>query len=88
MADLSALLKRSVIFYSIGIKTANHCKGKDSSLCLFWNSSHSEPLLAKYLFLYFQVLTDHKDALFVLIAIFIIFCTTATLCLVFVPKVT
>ncbi|XP_026318221.1 gamma-aminobutyric acid type B receptor subunit 2 isoform X3 [Hyposmocoma kahamanoa] len=32
------------------------------------------------------VLTDHKDALFVLIAIFIIFCTTATLCLVFVPK--
>ncbi|KAM3956902.1 gamma-aminobutyric acid type B receptor subunit 2 [Aphomia sociella] len=32
------------------------------------------------------VLSDHKDALFVLIAIFIIFCTTATLCLVFVPK--
>ncbi|VVC87570.1 unnamed protein product, partial [Leptidea sinapis] len=32
------------------------------------------------------VLADHKDALFVLIAIFIIFCTTATLCLVFVPK--
>ncbi|XP_045779674.1 gamma-aminobutyric acid type B receptor subunit 2 isoform X2 [Maniola jurtina] len=32
------------------------------------------------------VLADHKDVLFVLIAIFIIFCTTATLCLVFVPK--
>ncbi|KAL0859671.1 hypothetical protein ABMA27_010790 [Loxostege sticticalis] len=32
------------------------------------------------------VLSDHKDALFVLIAIFIIFCTTGTLCLVFVPK--
>ncbi|XP_038219315.1 gamma-aminobutyric acid type B receptor subunit 2 isoform X1 [Zerene cesonia] len=32
------------------------------------------------------VLADHKDALFVLISIFIIFCTTATLCLVFVPK--
>ncbi|OWR55291.1 gaba-b receptor, partial [Danaus plexippus plexippus] len=32
------------------------------------------------------VLADHKDALFVLIAIFIIFCTTGTLCLVFVPK--
>ncbi|XP_026733435.1 gamma-aminobutyric acid type B receptor subunit 2 [Trichoplusia ni] len=32
------------------------------------------------------VLQDHKDALFVLIAIFIIFCTTGTLCLVFVPK--
>ncbi|XP_013163556.1 PREDICTED: gamma-aminobutyric acid type B receptor subunit 2-like, partial [Papilio xuthus] len=33
-----------------------------------------------------HVLADHKDALFVLISIFIIFCTTATLCLVFVPK--
>ncbi|XP_021203983.1 gamma-aminobutyric acid type B receptor subunit 2 isoform X1 [Bombyx mori] len=32
------------------------------------------------------VLADHKDALFVLIGIFIIFCTTGTLCLVFVPK--
>ncbi|XP_068624741.1 gamma-aminobutyric acid type B receptor subunit 2 [Battus philenor] len=32
------------------------------------------------------VLADHKDALFILISIFIIFCTTATLCLVFVPK--
>ncbi|XP_045526687.1 gamma-aminobutyric acid type B receptor subunit 2 isoform X1 [Pieris brassicae] len=32
------------------------------------------------------VLADHKDALFVLISIFIIFCTTGTLCLVFVPK--
>lgn len=33
------------------------------------------------------VLSDHKDAVFVLISIFIIFCTTATLFLVFVPKV-
>lgn len=33
------------------------------------------------------VLSDHKDAVFVLIAGFIIFCTTGTLCLVFVPKV-
>lgn len=37
--------------------------------------------------MFLQVLSDHKDALFVLIAIFIIFCTTGTLCLVFVPKV-
>jgi len=33
------------------------------------------------------VLSDQKDAVFVLISIFIIFCTTATLILVFVPKV-
>ncbi len=33
------------------------------------------------------VLSDHKDAVFVLISIFIIFCTTATLFLVFIPKV-
>ncbi|XP_058813758.1 gamma-aminobutyric acid type B receptor subunit 2 [Topomyia yanbarensis] len=32
------------------------------------------------------VLSDRKDAVFILISIFIIFCTTATLCLVFVPK--
>lgn len=32
------------------------------------------------------VLQDHKDALFIIIAVFIIFCTTGTLCLVFVPK--
>ncbi|XP_048486875.1 gamma-aminobutyric acid type B receptor subunit 2 isoform X1 [Plutella xylostella] len=32
------------------------------------------------------LLADHKDALFIFIAVFIIFCTTATLCLVFVPK--
>ena len=34
------------------------------------------------------VLRDELNASFVLIAIFIIFCTTGTLCLVFVPKVT
>ena len=34
------------------------------------------------------VLQDELNASFILIAIFIIFCTTGTLCLVFVPKVT
>lgn len=33
------------------------------------------------------VLRDQQDASFVIISIFIIFCSTATLCLVFVPKV-
>ena len=33
------------------------------------------------------VLRDQQDAAFVIISIFIIFCSTATLCLVFVPKV-
>lgn len=33
------------------------------------------------------VLSDKKGIVFVLISIFIIFCTTATLCLVFIPKV-
>lgn len=33
------------------------------------------------------VLSDRRDAVFILISVFIIFCTTATLCLVFVPKV-
>jgi hypothetical protein len=33
------------------------------------------------------VLQDQQDAAFVIISIFIIFCSTATLCLVFVPKV-
>ena len=33
------------------------------------------------------VLQDELNASFILIAIFIIFCTTGTLCLVFVPKV-
>lgn len=33
------------------------------------------------------VLADRRDAVFILISLFIIFCTTATLCLVFVPKV-
>ena len=33
------------------------------------------------------VLDEQKNASFIIIAIFIIFCTTATLCLVFVPKV-
>lgn len=33
------------------------------------------------------VLSDRKDAVFILISLFIIFCTTATLFLVFVPKV-
>jgi len=32
------------------------------------------------------VLSDRKDAVFILISLFIIFCTTGTLCLVFVPK--
>ncbi|XP_037951958.1 gamma-aminobutyric acid type B receptor subunit 2-like [Teleopsis dalmanni] len=32
------------------------------------------------------VLSDRKDLVFVLLSFFIIFCTTATLCLVFVPK--
>lgn len=34
-----------------------------------------------------HVLTDKHDASFLIISIFIIFCTTATLCLVFLPKV-
>lgn len=33
------------------------------------------------------VLRDQQDAAFVIISIFIIFCSTTTLCLVFVPKV-
>lgn len=33
------------------------------------------------------VLADRREAVFVWISVFIIFCTTATLCLVFVPKV-
>ena len=33
------------------------------------------------------VLKDEQNASFILISIFIIFCTTGTLCLVFVPKV-
>ncbi|CAG7723615.1 unnamed protein product, partial [Allacma fusca] len=33
-----------------------------------------------------HVLSDKQDASFVIISIFIIFCTTATLCLVFLPK--
>ena len=33
------------------------------------------------------VLNEHPNASFVLISVFIIFCTTGTLCLVFVPKV-
>lgn len=34
-----------------------------------------------------HVLTDKHDASFFIISLFIIFCTTATLCLVFLPKV-
>ena len=34
------------------------------------------------------VLKDEQTASFVIISVFIIFCTTLTLCLVFVPKVT
>ena len=33
------------------------------------------------------VLQEHQNASFIIISIFIIFCTTGTLCLVFVPKV-
>ena len=33
------------------------------------------------------VLKDELNASFIIISIFIIFCTTGTLCLVFVPKV-
>jgi len=33
------------------------------------------------------VLSDKQDASFIIISVFIIFCTTGTLCLVFVPKV-
>lgn len=33
------------------------------------------------------ILRDQQDASFVIISIFIIFCSTTTLCLVFVPKV-
>ncbi|XP_039287226.1 gamma-aminobutyric acid type B receptor subunit 2-like isoform X2 [Nilaparvata lugens] len=33
------------------------------------------------------VLSDQQDASFIIISIFILFCTTATLCLVFVPKI-
>ncbi|XP_022693376.1 gamma-aminobutyric acid type B receptor subunit 2-like [Varroa jacobsoni] len=32
------------------------------------------------------VLRDHQDAAFIIISVFIIFCSTTTLCLVFVPK--
>ena len=34
-----------------------------------------------------HVLSEKQDVSFVIISIFIIFCTTATLCLVFLPKV-
>jgi gamma-aminobutyric acid type B receptor len=33
------------------------------------------------------VLSDQQDVSFLIISIFILFCTTGTLCLVFVPKV-
>lgn len=33
------------------------------------------------------VLTDKQDAMFIMLAVFIIFCSTTTLCLVFIPKV-
>ena len=33
------------------------------------------------------ILSDDQDASYIIISIFIIFCTTGTLCLVFVPKV-
>ncbi|XP_051168791.1 gamma-aminobutyric acid type B receptor subunit 2 isoform X2 [Leptopilina boulardi] len=33
------------------------------------------------------VLADKQDAMFIMLAVFIIFCSTATLCLVFVPKI-
>lgn len=33
------------------------------------------------------VIKDRADAAYLIIALFIIFCTTITLCLVFVPKV-
>ncbi|KAH9366444.1 hypothetical protein HPB48_007870 [Haemaphysalis longicornis] len=33
------------------------------------------------------VLRDSRDAAFIIISVFIIFCSTTTLCLVFVPKV-
>ena len=33
------------------------------------------------------ILADEQDVSYVIISIFIIFCTTGTLCLVFVPKV-
>lgn len=33
------------------------------------------------------VLRDQQDAAFIIISVFIIFCSTTTLCLVFVPKV-
>ncbi|EZA52652.1 Gamma-aminobutyric acid type B receptor subunit [Ooceraea biroi] len=33
------------------------------------------------------VLTDKQDAMFIMLSVFIIFCSTATLCLVFIPKV-
>lgn len=33
------------------------------------------------------VLNEQRNSAFILIAVFIIFCTTLTLCLVFVPKV-
>lgn len=33
------------------------------------------------------VLADKQDAMFIMLSVFIIFCSTATLCLVFVPKV-
>ncbi|GJQ78108.1 GABA-B-R2 [Trypoxylus dichotomus] len=33
------------------------------------------------------VLVDHQDAMFLIIGVFVIFCTTATLWLVFVPKI-
>ena len=34
-----------------------------------------------------SVIRDHQDATFAITAVFIIFCTTLTLCFVFVPKV-
>lgn len=33
------------------------------------------------------ILSDEQDSSYLIISIFIIFCTTGTLCLVFVPKV-
>lgn len=33
------------------------------------------------------ILSDEQDAMYIIISVFILFCTTGTLCLVFVPKV-
>ena len=52
-----------------------------------WHHGQSLSLSASFYPPFQAVLDEQKNASFTIISIFIVFCTTTTLCLVFVPKV-